>query len=125
MTLQTYDVPRAQVVPRPASRARATASARPATCSLANTFDTWLRTVLSLRNSRRAISALVSPRATRSRISRSRSVSSGNGTAASLDPPAAKNDSTRPAIEEENTTSPWLTASSPRAISARSAPLSR
>ena len=59
----------------------------------------WRRgsgTVLSLTTSRRAIAALVSPRATRSRISRSRSVSSGKGLAVPA-PPRANQARTREA----------------------------
>src|SRR3954471_5971912 len=110
--------------PMPASRARATASARSATCSLPKTFETWFRTVLSLTTSRRAIAAFVSPRATRSRISRSRSVSSGKGVAVPA-PPRANQARTREASVALNTTSPFATVSRARAISCRSAPFSR
>lgn len=55
------------------------------------TLETWLRTVLLDTTSRRAISVLVRPLATRSSTSRSRSVSSGNGCTAVGARPAAKN----------------------------------
>ena len=62
-------------------RTNAEIAARLATCSLVKMFDTWLRTVLGATDSRAAISALVRWSASRRRISRSRSVSSGKASA--------------------------------------------
>ena len=62
----------------PASRASTIAWARWATCSLAKMLLAWLRTVLIDRPRSRAISALSRPSAILPRITRSRSVSSGN-----------------------------------------------
>ena len=64
--------------PRPASRARTIASARSRTWSFEKMFDTWLRTVFGESTRCAVISAFDRPCATSSRISRSRSVSSGN-----------------------------------------------
>jgi len=61
----------------PALRARIIAWARSATWSLAKMLEMLLRTVLGLMNSCRAISPFGLPAAMRSRISRSRVVSSG------------------------------------------------
>jgi hypothetical protein len=102
------------------------ACGRSLTWSLANTFETWLRTVLSARCNRRAISRLLHPSAISCRISISRSVSSGNGRAARLPAGAvAKKASARAATPAPKTTSPAATASMARTISSRSAPLTR
>ena len=67
--------------PSPASRARRMAAARSATWSLVKIEDRWLATVFGDSPSRVAIAALGSAAASRSRISRSRAVSSGKGSA--------------------------------------------
>lgn len=64
--------------PKPASLARMIAWARSATWSLEKMLETWLRMVLGLSPRRWAISGLVWCWAMSSRISCSRSVSSGN-----------------------------------------------
>ena len=68
--------------PSPPSRARMIAPARSATSSSAKMLVRWLLTVFGERNSRSAMTEVRRPAASRSRISRSRSVSSGNGSAA-------------------------------------------
>ncbi len=73
-------------VPRPTRRARTMAWGRSVAWILANTLDTWLRTVFGLSTRRRAIVWLSRPSATSSRMSNSRSVSCGNGRA--VDGPA-------------------------------------
>ena len=68
--------------PRPPSRARMIAAARSATSSLAKMVVRLLLTVLGERCSSRRSPAVRRPAASSSRISRSRAVSSGNGSAA-------------------------------------------
>src|SRR3954453_19630292 len=65
--------------PRPALRAWIMAVARSAEPSLVKMVDTLLATVFGARSRRVAIAGLERPAASRSRISRSRVVSSGNG----------------------------------------------
>src|SRR5688500_2458187 len=64
-----------RVLPRPSSRARTIAADRSATASLPKIEEMWLATVFGERNSSSAMAALRRPEATRSRTSRSRSVS--------------------------------------------------
>ena len=111
--------------PIPASRASATASARETTCSLVRTAETWLRTVLSDTTRRRAMVTLSQPRARRSRISRSRAVSWGNGSGPRPWAAAAKNPTTRSAIFGPNTASPRATARTARVMSSELDSLSR
>jgi hypothetical protein len=87
-------------------------------------LETWLRAVLGLRCSLRAISGLVSWRAMRSRISRSRSVSCEK---ASLDAgrELAKYCIRRLAMAGPKIASPLTTARVERRISALREPLSR
>ena len=64
---------------KPRSRAKTIAWARVQTPSLSKRFETWLRTVFSLRPRRSAMSALLSPSVRRARIPRSRAVSDREG----------------------------------------------
>src|SRR5215212_9028582 len=96
--------------PIPASRARMTACALSATCSLTRMLETWFLTVFTLTNSCRAISWLLLPCATRDRISSSRSVSSGNARCGAPDRGAEKNPMMRSATPDPKTASPLLTA---------------
>jgi hypothetical protein len=91
---------------------------------LASTLAMWLRTVFGLSTSRWEIVALSNPRATRSSTSRSRSVSSGNGTRTAVRPlitwAMARTATWAPKI-----ISPLATARTARSTSSGAAALSR
>jgi hypothetical protein len=87
---------------------------------LLKTFATWLRTVFDVIPRSPAMSPFERPWAMSSRISFSRSVRSGNGSAAG-ERGAAKNSATRRAIEAPNTASPTAAARIADRISPRSA----
>jgi hypothetical protein len=70
----------------PSCKACIIARAWSGTCSLVKMLEIWFRTVLGASMSRSAIAALFCPVATKARISRARSVRSGNGSDACRPP---------------------------------------
>jgi 2-polyprenyl-6-methoxyphenol hydroxylase-like FAD-dependent oxidoreductase len=111
--------------PNPASRARTMASERWDSCSFTRIVDTLLATVFADRYSFWPIWALVSPAATPSRISRSRSVSCGNGSSSRRPGPAANQVPSRRASAAPNTACPAAAARTAVTMSAPSEPFSR
>ena len=111
--------------PIPASRALTIACARSTTWIFVKTLETWLRIVLIERPSCAAICWFDHPRATRSRISCSRAVRSGNGVADAAEAAASKKPIMRRAIAGPNTAPPSATVRSARSSSACRAPLTR
>ena len=109
----------------PASRARTIASARSRTWSFEKMLDTWLRTVLGDRTRAAVMSAFDRPCAMSSRISCSRSVSSGKAAGSARGAGRAKKSISRRATPGPKIASPAATDRTARINSAREAPLSR